>query len=239
MSTARSALRWARQFRRSHLVWPAPRPIPRLGWSTVCSPWPSAQWRDFDRRFSGQVLSLTGTPTTAGTYSLSISGSDAGFTSPDFEYTVIVTGGSHRHDPVDHHPALCADRHGRRHRGVHRRGRRLACTHVPMAQRRHRSHWPDCRHPHAHQRPDGQRRQLHGRGDQYRRLRDQQCRHPHRKRGRCRQPTGDYRAAFQQDRGAGFDGFVFGDRDRRRHPTVAQDGVAIEEPHRRRSRSSI
>jgi hypothetical protein len=43
--------------------------------------------------FSGQVLSLTGTPTTAGTYSLSISGSDAGFTSPDFDYTVIVTGG--------------------------------------------------------------------------------------------------------------------------------------------------
>lgn len=43
--------------------------------------------------FSGQVLSLTGTPTAAGTYSLSISGSDAGFTSPDFEYTVIVTGG--------------------------------------------------------------------------------------------------------------------------------------------------
>ena len=44
--------------------------------------------------FGGSTLSLTGTPTTAGTFTLSISGSDAGFVSPDFSYTVIVSGGT-------------------------------------------------------------------------------------------------------------------------------------------------
>lgn len=43
--------------------------------------------------FSGSTIALTGTPTTAGTYTLSISGADAGFVSPEFSYTVIVTGG--------------------------------------------------------------------------------------------------------------------------------------------------
>ncbi|MBC7365523.1 MAG: immunoglobulin domain-containing protein [Undibacterium sp.] len=42
--------------------------------------------------FSGNLV-LAGTPTAAGTFQLNISGSDAGFTSAPYPFTVIVTGG--------------------------------------------------------------------------------------------------------------------------------------------------
>jgi hypothetical protein len=45
-------------------------------------------------QFSGGTLVLSGTPTAAGTFQINISGSDQGFVSPSFPYTIIVTGGS-------------------------------------------------------------------------------------------------------------------------------------------------